>query len=319
MKPHEIKYCRTEVSRTGRREQSFWRPMTIRNGCVSLTICRFTGQTGSRIRSKTNKNTGFRFYRLKDLTAGVLNKDDYTEDQPFTIADLHIFGERYETVTKLKDIALKVENAVPVQDTLVVAPRAVTGDKVILIFKETEPVSDIEATIQGESVAVIPNGDGSYTAEYTVHEGTKSGYVAIKLNYTYDGGKAADPIYFYPETFVTDPATNTVVAQKILISNTSNEITEQVKPLIKGSHNTLDATEAAYLFDGKVSTSADVRYSNGGWGYYDIDFGDGQLMKLDRIEILGRPGFPGRVGAVSVSALAGRVNVERDFRVFEGL
>lgn len=250
------------------------------------------------------KNTGFRFYRLKDLTAGVLNKDDYTEDQPFTIADLHIFGERYETVTKLKDIALKVENAVPVQDTLVVAPRAVKGDKVILTFKETEPVSGIEATIQGESVAVIPSGDGSYTAEYTVHEGSKSGYVAIKLNYTYDGGKAADTIYFYPETFVTDTVTNTVVAQKILISNSSNEITEQVKPLIKGSDNTLDATEAAYLFDGKVSTGPDVRYGNGGWGYYDIDFGDGQSMKLDRIEILGRPGFPGRAGAVSVSASA---------------
>ncbi|MGO4376274.1 hypothetical protein AB4Z21_37100, partial [Paenibacillus sp. MCAF20] len=137
-------------------------------------------------------------YETVSLTSGVLNKDDYTEDQPFSIADLHIFGERYETVIKLKDIAMKVENAVPDQDTLVVAPRAVTGDKVILTFKETEPVSDIKATIQGEPVAVIPNGEGSYTAEYTVHEGSKSGYVAITLDYTYEDGKAADTIYSYP-------------------------------------------------------------------------------------------------------------------------
>lgn len=248
------------------------------------------------------KDTGFRFYRLKDLTSGVLNKDDYTEDQPFSIADLHIFGERYETVIKLKDIAMKVENAVPDQDTLVVAPRAVTGDKVILTFKETEPVSDIKATIQGEPVAVIPNGEGSYTAEYTVHEGSKSGYVAITLDYTYEDGKAADTIYSYPETLVTDPMTNTVVSQKILVSNTSNEISGQIKPFLKGSDNTLDANEVSYLFDGKVSTFSDVRFSNGGWGYYEMDFGADKLMKLDRIEILGRPGFPGRAGAVSVSA-----------------
>jgi hypothetical protein len=256
------------------------------------------------------KNTGFRYFRMKDLTAGVLNKNDYTEDQPFTIADLHIFGERFETGNVVKDIQLKVQNAVPVQDTLDIPPRAVIGDKVILSFKADEPISHVRATIQGETVGVTDNNDGSYTAEYVVHAGSKSGYAMISIDYNFADGTPAYTVYSYPEKFITN-ANNIQVSQKVLISNTSNEINVTAEAQVSGSDNTLDATEITYLFDGKITTVPDVRYGGSGYGYYDIDFGasnSNKLMQLDRIEILDRSGLSGRAGAVSVSASDDGVN-----------
>ena len=256
------------------------------------------------------KNTGFRYFRMKDLTSGVLNKDDYTEDQPFTIADLHIFGERFETGNVVKDINLKVQNALPVQDIIDIPPRAVIGDKVILTFKADQPISNVRATIQGETVGVTDNNDGSYTAEYVVHAGSKSGYAAISIDYNFADGTPAYTVYSYPEKFITN-ANNVQVSQKVLISNTSNEINVTAESQLSGSDNTLDATETTYLFDGKISTVPDVRSGGGGYGYYNLDFGasnSNKLMQLDRIEILDRSGLPGRAGAVSVSASDDGVN-----------
>lgn len=256
------------------------------------------------------KNTGFRYIRMKDITSGVLNKDDYTEDQPFTIADLHIFGERYETVAAVKDISLSVQNVVPVQDALPVPARAVIGDKVILSFSADQAIGNIHATIQGETVQVRDNHNGSYTAEYTVHTGSKSGYVAISLDYTLEDGTPADTVYSYPEKIITN-ANNTQSSQKILISNTANEINIAAEAQFSGSDNTLDAAEITYLSDTKISTFADVRYGGSGYGYYNIDFGvndSSKLMQLDRIEILNRNGLPGRAAAVSVSASVDGVN-----------
>lgn len=256
------------------------------------------------------KNTGFRYFRMKDLTAGVLNKDDYTEDQPFYISDLHIFGERFETGNVVKDISLKLEAVSPVQDTLDIPPSAVIGDKVILTFKADELIGNVRATIQGETVGVTNNGDGSYTAEYVVHAGSKSGYAELSIDYTFADGTPAYTVYSYPEKYITN-VNNAQVSQKVLISNTSNEINVRAEAQLSGSSNTLDATEATYLFDGKISTFADVRYNGNAYGYYDIDFGasnNNKLMQLDRIEILNRSGFPGRAAAVNVSASDDGVN-----------
>ncbi|QYR22775.1 cadherin-like beta sandwich domain-containing protein [Paenibacillus sp. sptzw28] len=256
------------------------------------------------------KNTGFRYFRMKDVTSGVLNKDDYTEDQPFTIADLHIFGERFETGNVVKDISLKLQSASPVQDIIDIPPRAVIGDKVILTFKADQPISNVRATIQGEAVGVTDNGDGSYNAEYVVHAGSKSGYAAISIDYNFADGTPAYTVYSYPDTFITN-SNNVQVSQKVLISDTSNEINAAAESQISGSDNTLDAAEITYLFDGKISTGPDVRAGGSGYGYYNFDFGasnSNKLMQLDRIEILNRSGFPGRAGAVSVSASADGVN-----------
>ncbi|KRF42249.1 LamG domain-containing protein [Paenibacillus sp. Soil787] len=256
------------------------------------------------------KNTGFRYFRMKDLTSGVLNKDDYTEDQPFTIADLHIFGERFETGNVVKDINLKVQNALPVQDIIDIPPRAAIGDKVILTFKADQPISNVRATIQGETVGVTDNNDGSYTAEYVVHAGSKSGYAEISIDYNFADGTPAYTVYTYPETFITN-ANKVQVSQKVLVSNTSNEINVTAESQLSGSDNTLDATETTYLFDGKISTVPDVRSGGGGYGYYNLDFGasnSNKLMQLDRMEILDRSGLPGRAGAVSLSASDDGVN-----------
>lgn len=256
------------------------------------------------------KNNGFRYFRMKDLTAGVLNKDDYTEDQPFTIADLHIFGERVETGHVVKDISLNVQNVVPVQDIIDIPPRAVIGDKVILTFKADQPISNARATIQGETVGVTDNQNGSYTAEYVVHAGSKSGYAEISIDYNFADGTPAYTVYSYPEKFITN-ANNVQVSQKVLISNTSNEINVTAESQLSGSDNTLDANEITFLFDGKISTVPDVRSSGTGYGYYNLDFGasnSNKLMQLDRIEILDRSGLPGRAGAVSVSASDDGVN-----------
>jgi hypothetical protein len=183
-------------------------------------------------------------------------------------------------------------------------PRAVIGDKVILTFNADQPISNVRATIQGETVAVTDNGDGSYTAEYVVHAGSKSGYAAISIDYNFADGTPAYTVYSYPETVITN-ANNVQVSQKVLISDTSNEINVKAEAQLSGSDNTLTSDEITYLFDGKISTFSDVRYSGGGYGYYNLDFGasnSNKLMQLDRIEILNRSGFPGRAGAVSVSA-----------------
>ena len=101
------------------------------------------------------------------------------------------------------------------------------------------------------------------------------------------------------------------MSQKVLISNTSNEINAAAESQLSGSDNTLDANEITYLFDGKISTVPDVRAGGTGYGYYNLDFGasnSNKLMQLDRIEILNRSGLPGRAGAVSVSASDDGVN-----------
>lgn len=251
------------------------------------------------------KNTGFRYFRMKDLTAGVLNKGDYTEDQPFFISEFHLFGERVETGDVLKDINLSVQNAVPeVPDTLDIPPRAVEGDKVTLTFKASEPISNVLATIQGEAVTVLDGGDGTYTAEYIVHAGSRPGYVAISIDYNFADGTSAFTVFSYPEKYVTNK-NNVNVSQKILISNTSNEINPAAKAQITGSDNTLDTNEFSLLQDGKITTFPDVMYANGASGYYDFDFGadsSGKLMQLERLEILNASGLPDRAAAVSVSA-----------------
>lgn len=250
------------------------------------------------------KNTGFRYYRMKDVTAGVLNKDDYTEDQPFVISELHIFGDRYETGHAVNEIQLNVQNTAPVQDILDIPPRAVIGDKVILSFKADSDISNIKATIQGEPVNVTDNNDGSYTAEYVVHAGSKSGYAAISIDYDFADGTHAETLYSYPEEFITN-MNDVEVGQKVLISNTSNEINVATESLFTGSDNTLEEAEKAYLFDGKISTFADVRAGGSGYGYYSLDFGAQNSLKkmqLERFEILNRSGLPARASAVSISA-----------------
>ncbi|WP_339310977.1 LamG-like jellyroll fold domain-containing protein [Paenibacillus sp. FSL M7-0896] len=277
---------------------------------ISDDISQYTTDWFNYTVKEEYKNTGFRYIRLKDITSGVLNKDDYTEDQPFTIADLHIFGERYETVTAVRDIRFSLLNTVPVQDSLSVPSRAVIGDKVILSFSADQAIGNVHAAIQEETVQVTDNQDGSYTAEYTVHAGSKPGYVAFSLAYTLADGTPADTIYSYPEKLITN-TNSTQLSPKILISNTVNEINIAAEAQISGSDNTLDAAEITYLSDGKISTFADVRSGGSGYGYYNIDFGasnSSKLMQLDRIEILNRNGLPARAGAVSVSASVDGVN-----------
>ncbi|MDF9844384.1 hypothetical protein M2105_005455 [Paenibacillus sp. PastF-1] len=273
---------------------------------ISDDISEYTTSWFSYTVKNEYKDTGFRYFRLKDITAGVLNKDDYTEDQPFTVADLHIFGERYETAGVVRDISLKVLNTVPVQDTLPVPPRAVIGDKVVLSFSADEPIGNIQAAIQGEPVQVTDHQNGSYTAEYTVSAGTKPGYAAISLDYTLADGTPADTVYSYPDSY-TAGANNTLVSRIILVSNTANEINAAAEAYITGSDNTLDAGEIPLLFDGKISTFPDVRAGGGGYGTYTLDFGakdSSKRVQLDHIEILNRNGFPARASGVNVSASA---------------
>lgn len=277
---------------------------------ISDDISEYTTSWFSYTVKNEIKDTGFRYFRMKDITAGVLNKDDYTEDQPFTVADLHIFGERYETVGVVRDISLMVQNRVPVQDTLPVPPRAINGDKVILSFTADEPIGNIRATIQGETLQVKDHQNGRYTAEYAISDVTKSGHATLSLDYTLVDGTPADTVYSYTDSY-TSGENNTLVSQKILVSNAANEIDVVAEAHITGSDNTLSEEEIAFLFDGKISTFPDVRAGGGGYGYYILDFGESDSSKrvqLDRIEILNRNGFSARAAGVNVSASIDGVN-----------
>ncbi|WP_337103648.1 discoidin domain-containing protein [Paenibacillus sp. YIM B09110] len=240
------------------------------------------------------RDSKFRFFRFKDINGGIMNRDQDVEDQPFSISEMRIFGERYENVDNISSVTIASDG--------VMSTRAVAGDKIMLTFAAEENISDVAVQIAGQSTQVVKSqGENKYTAAITVPTTVDSAGDAV-FSITYlsaDGTPGAE------EMFTTD---GTVV----WISDTANQIDDVIaKTNVTVSSDVFNAGSAATLFDNNLSnTEFKLNGSaNGAWLTFDFGkAGADYAVKLTRVEFLARTNFASRLSGTYLQGSNDNVN-----------
>ncbi|MNB82259.1 F5/8 type C domain protein [compost metagenome] len=228
------------------------------------------------------RDTKFRMFKFKDLDGGVINPNEFAvEDQPLSISEMRIFGTRYENMNKITSISIASNNEL--------STRAVPGDNVTLTFTTTETIVNPRVAIEGQNVSVVKaEGSNKYTAAFTVPAGVQNGVASFSINYL-----GADGVTPGEEEFLTTDGSS------VLLSNTGNLIDDVLGKSTATLSSPLKSGTIASLFDNAISN---IEF--GDWGSsITFDFGKAgtdYAVKLNRIEMLARPGFGSRLAGAYV-------------------
>ena len=160
--------------------------------------------------------------------------------------------------------------------------RIVPGNSVTVTFKAKEAVSNVTATIQGQTATVSTVDNLNFTATATLAQGVATGAVKFAVNYTSQEGQAG-----YPLTEVTDGSSLNLVDESDVIQNIPT-----IATLIDSTTNRSAATTLAIvksMFDANLGTGTDFRNGSGGsgWGsWVTFDFKSGNQVTLTGVEVI---------------------------------
>lgn len=246
------------------------------------------------------QTVSYRYLKFKDMDGGVLNREDSTEDQPFNISELHLYGSRLESVNKVKNVTITSNDVLEHSGYGLRAAKASIGDTITLKFSAIEKLSNVSVIIAGKPVTTIYNGITdelhTYTASYVVEQDDLSGSVRFSIDYLCkDNVTQGDTVFF------------TTDSSSVSLSNDSDIIEDlQSKVTVKTSNSNGGFVTGSLgeLLDNNFETSVEFKLDNNGWGaWLQLDFGGTQgdyAVQLSRIDLLGRAGFAGRVSGTYV-------------------
>jgi hypothetical protein len=189
------------------------------------------------------------------------------------LGEFHIFGTRYETVNLLSSVTMTSDQAL--------RNRIIPGNTVKLNFVSTEPINDVNVTIQGQPATVVSADNLNWTASWVANTTAPYGKVAFLLNYKTAAGVPGEPTFF-----TTDGKVLTVADQTNLIANVTTIATVTDS---SGRNNTDAVNTANTLFDSNLGTVTDYRVSGSGYGgWVEFDFRGGGTVNLQRVEMVAR-------------------------------
>jgi hypothetical protein len=200
------------------------------------------------------------------------------------LGEFRIFGTRYETVNKLTSVSLSSDQALK--------GRVVPGNTIKVSFQSTEPINNVNATIQGEPATVTTTDNLNWTATLPVKASTAPGPVKLLLNYKTADGKVAEPVLF-----PTDSTSLVIAHESDVIQNVPTIATLIDSTTNRSAATTLQNVNA--LFDANLATGSDFRNGSGGSGsgaWVVFDFKDGNQVTLTSTEVISRQdGYYGRI------------------------
>ncbi|MFK4760089.1 discoidin domain-containing protein [Microbacterium sp. ZW T5_45] len=214
-------------------------------------------------------DTAYRLIKVQVDEPGVATDPNFPGI--FSIGEFRIHGERVESVNRVTTASITSNNPI--------AGIAATGDVVALTFATTEPITDVEGTIQG-APAEITGAGTSWKATATVPSDVIPGsYISFKVTYKTAAGQVADPLQL-----TTDQS-------RLFLSDTTGLITAPTSLATivstSGEPEPSKQTWVNNMFDTNAATFSDVG-PVGGKYYVILDFGDGGSLALDHAELLVR-------------------------------
>lgn len=232
------------------------------------------------------QDTRFRYFRFKDINGGIMNREQSVEDQPLSLGELRILGQRFESIHKLSTVSIASDGSM--------VSRAVPGDSLTLAFAATEKIHDIRVILAGHEVPAVQAAEGfnQYTATYAIPAGTAAGQATFSIQYLAENGAPG------AETVFTTDGT------AVLISDTGNHIDDVIgKANVTVSSGTFNAGSPATLFDNNLTNTEfkNNGSANGAWLTFDFGkAGADYAVKLSRVEFLARTGFAARISGTYV-------------------
>ncbi|MEJ8304329.1 putative Ig domain-containing protein [Saccharibacillus sacchari] len=197
------------------------------------------------------------------------------------LSEFRIFGQRVETSNKLETIVLAAENAV--------RGRLSEGATIRLNFRSSEPITNVQTTIQGREALTHSEDAQNWTAELPVDADLESGTVHFTIDYlTTDGEEAPEA------TMTTDGSSLTIADETKLLRDIPSITTLQDS---NGRSEQQLKSIVTALFDANPGTITDFRLNgSGSGGYIRFDFGESGVS-LSKIELLARQdGYYTRIG-----------------------
>ncbi|MGW0609239.1 discoidin domain-containing protein [Streptomyces sp. NPDC002788] len=207
----------------------------------------------------------FRFLKVQVDIRG--EKTDPAYPDIFSIAELHIHGERSEAVNGIAEASLSSDDAT--------IGRVTTGDEVAVSFSSEEPISDVTVTIAGQSAKAVSDDGKTWTAS-TVLDGVTGGRtVIVGIDHTTADGETADTFY------------GTTDGSKLWASDQRDYLDLGALGEVVDLNGDADSNKSRHglrMTDDDLGTASDVRAVDG--EYYLIwDFSDGVSVSLDRAEL----------------------------------
>ena len=239
------------------------------------------------------KGVKYRFLKVIDMNGGVLNRDQTTEDQPFALGELHLIGERTETVNEVVSASLTSNQLYGYVDGEEVHQSyyAGVGDTLTVRFETKEEIAQAEVTIVGRSAEVIKEaGKNVYTASLTLDSSVTDYVHPFTIDYTCMDGRQGSTVYF-----ATDHS-------KVLINGQTDNISDIMKTAtVTSSAGPYTTENVGVLFDGNIETSTEFRNNGLGWGSWMMfDLGENNKVKLSRVDILARTFWESRVAGTYI-------------------
>lgn len=189
-----------------------------------------------------------------------------------------IYGTRYDIGNMIKEVSLSAANAVNGKTTL--------GNALTLSITAKEPISQLQATIQGQKAVVSTEDNIHWQAKVVTNQDTQPGEVRLCINYKKPDGTDGDAIY------------ETTDGSKLLLADMSQLIDVPAMAVVKASDrqwpgNRLPADKVGYLlFDRDLSTFGDLVNPN---GYYTLDFGNNAAVRIRELLLAPREAVPARM------------------------
>ncbi|WP_177307499.1 OmpL47-type beta-barrel domain-containing protein [Pseudoduganella namucuonensis] len=219
-------------------------------------------------------NQRFRFIKIAMSANSILE-----------LAEFHIFGTRYETVNAIASVTMSSDQAL--------RRRVIPGNTVKVNFVSTEPINNVNVTIQGQAATVTTADNLNWTASAVINATAAPGNVGFLLNYKTAAGLDAEPTIF-----TTDGSGVYIADQTNFIGNLTTITTVSDS----SGRNAVDAVNTAnLLLDSNLNTSTDYRLNGAGWGaWVEFDFRGGGTVSLSRVEIIARPDQVARINGAFV-------------------
>jgi hypothetical protein len=234
------------------------------------------------------KNTKFRFMKMQ-----VIQLPPSTTTTPtnmLEVAEFRMYGERYETVSKIESVSLSSPQAF--------MNRIVPGNTISLAWKAKEPISQVTVKIGGQDAAVSSTDNINWTATLAANAAMPTGTVKFTINFKEQDGSDGDTAFL-----TTDNSKLLLVDDSKQLNNVTG-ITYLIDPTTTTGRpgNTAETLKQTnYLFDANASTSSDFRNgSNGAGGYVTFDFKSDFKALLTLVEIMARQDQVARIKGVVV-------------------
>ncbi|RPK31233.1 putative Ig domain-containing protein [Paenibacillus xylanexedens] len=223
--------------------------------------------------SEAHKNTPFRFFKIQMIKPSSTMLE---------LSEFRIFGERHETNNKLQSLSINSPQSVQ--------NRVDTGNTVVLTFKSTEPIHDVQAVIQGKEATAHSTDHLNWTASAVMDNLAPTGPIRFAIDY-----KTANGLSVGPALFTTDQSSLYLVNQsKLLDVSRLATVTASDKQYGTGG---LSKEQVGYLlFDGNTGTYGDL--ATGAGAYYTVDFGPDVSVTVSDMMLMPRASYPARMNGV---------------------